>query len=211
MLCRRTANAGVLLNMDGVSILLDGVCREFPPYLGTPGDIRDSLYACPPDITAFTHGHPDHFDPDFAQAICSKTLRPTLGPEGFREACCEPVTVGGVCVSPIPSRHIGTVGKGIRHMSFLITGSKRVLFTGDAAPSAWAQTEPVDVLIAPFAYATTQSAWKTCAALADKVVLLHLPDPGNDPEHLWQAVRETAGLPHPKLVIPALGETIEIA
>ena len=36
MRVKRTANAGVLLELDGARILLDGVCGEIKPYLPTP-------------------------------------------------------------------------------------------------------------------------------------------------------------------------------
>ena len=62
---RRTANAGVLLTLDGVTILMDGVCREVKPYPVTPPEERDALSKCWPDVVAFTHSHPDHCDLSF--------------------------------------------------------------------------------------------------------------------------------------------------
>ena len=47
---RRTANAGVLLKLDGVSILMDGVCREVKPYPATPPEERALLSSCYPDV-----------------------------------------------------------------------------------------------------------------------------------------------------------------
>ena len=58
----RVSNAGVLLELDGVKILLDGFCTGHGPYLATPAHIRESLMTNPPDMLAFTHEHPDHFD-----------------------------------------------------------------------------------------------------------------------------------------------------
>ena len=40
---RRTANAGVLLKLDDVEILLDGVCQEVKPYLATPPAEKEKL------------------------------------------------------------------------------------------------------------------------------------------------------------------------
>ena len=39
----RTANAGILLKLDGKTILLDGVCREVKPYPATPPKLREQL------------------------------------------------------------------------------------------------------------------------------------------------------------------------
>ena len=39
----RTANAGGLLEMDGVRILLDGVSQAVGDYLATPPDILDQI------------------------------------------------------------------------------------------------------------------------------------------------------------------------
>lgn len=208
MQCRRTANAGVLLSLDGVNILLDGVCRQTQGYFGTPESEKEALYACPPDITAFTHGHLDHYDRSFAQTLYTRTLRSILGPEGLLKVgtVCEPVSVGGVTVTPIPSRHIGKAGQGVAHVSYLIQGRKRVLFTGDAAPIQFRQVQ-ADVLIAPYAYATTVSSWQLSAAIAPELVLLHLPRRDQDPGGLWKAVEQTTQIPGPRLHIPHISET----
>ena len=61
MLLQRVSNAGVLLQLDGVKLLLDGFCSAVGPYLATPVSIRDQLLADPADVLAFTHEHEDHF------------------------------------------------------------------------------------------------------------------------------------------------------
>ena len=211
MQCRRTANAGVLLTLDGVSILLDGVCRQSGAYYGTPEQERENLLDCMPDIVGFTHGHFDHFDRAFAQSYYKKSLRSILGPEGLLKdgLCTNPVTVGAVRVSPIPSRHIGKAGQGVSHVSFLIEGSQRILFTGDAAPTQW-KDMAVDVLIAPYAYATTGGSWKQSEAIARHLILLHLPQKQQDEYGLWDAVEATTRIPGPQLYIPQMGQTIYI-
>ena len=83
---------------------------------------------------------------------------------------------------------------------------------GDAAPLQWKDRSDLpkaDVLIAPFAYANTKTAWELSCSLAEKVVLLHLPQLGNDPYGLWQSVNNTAAGAS-NLYIPQIGETIEI-
>ena len=211
MQCRRTANAGVLLTIDGVSILLDGVCRQSGGYYGTDPQERDQLLACMPDVVGFTHGHFDHFDRSFAQQYYEMTLRSILGPEGLLKEglCTQPVQVGSVQITPIISRHIGKAGQGVNHVSFLIQGSQRILFTGDAAPSQWKDL-CVDVLIAPYAYATTPGSWKQSAAMAQHMILLHLPQREKDIYGLWEAVESTTQAPGPKLYIPQMGQTLSI-
>ena len=209
MQCRRTANAGVLLTLDGVNILLDGVCRQVGSYMATPDEQRRELLACMPDVVAFTHGHLDHFDRSYAHQYNQMTLRSILGPEGLLKEglCTDAVRVGNVTVTPIPTRHIGKAGEASSHVSYLICGSQRILFTGDATPSAFKDLQ-VDLLIAPYAYAATRAGWRAAGQLADRMILLHLPDPANDPDGLWQAVRTVTSAPGPALFIPAMGETL---
>ena len=120
----RTANAGVLMEIDGVSILLDGVCEQLPPYLGTPASIREKLLENMPNVVAFTHKHPDHYDEDYAKSYEDKTLRSVYGPESLPF-----LEVGGVEISAHKTRHIGKTD--IPHVSFVIKGSATVWFVGD--------------------------------------------------------------------------------
>lgn len=173
------------------------------------------------DLAAFTHAHPDHLDPDGAQeCLCAWGGPLVLGTRAVAEALSpwpvtvgERVSVGGVTVTPIPSRHIGAAYRTLEHSSLLIEGSRRLLFAGDAAPTQWegSSIRP-DVLFAPFAYAATPAAWRIVERLApERLVLLHLPTRDNDPEGLWQAVETTLfrcrDIP---VTIPDMGETLTI-
>lgn len=68
------SNAGVLLNLQGKKILIDGLCSEgFNLYSTTPDKIaEDILSGSPPydgiDLMLFTHHHGDHFDPELVAA-----------------------------------------------------------------------------------------------------------------------------------------------
>ncbi len=201
----RTANAGILVKMDGVSVLLDGVCEELPPYLGTPPSIRQALTIDFPDVVAFTHQHADHYDAAYAQEYASHTLRPVYGPEW---TCFEQ---DNVHMQAIPTRHIGKAD--VPHVSFVLSGSRCVWFAGDASPLVWRDIEGLptpDVLIVPYAYAITAAAWKTTRALGAKdVILLHLPPRDNDPYGLWNAVESTTQMDG-CLHIPQIGETIAL-
>ena len=213
MILSRVSNAGVLLELDGTKILLDGFCGTVEPYLATPAHIRDRLLADPADMLAFTHDHPDHFDGALVEQYRKQTLRPVLGPENLPFGTTfKGVALGGVSILPVKSRHIGKEYFHVPHVSFDIEGSKSVWFLGDAVPSQWHNVDrKADVIIAPFAYALSDSAWRMTCQLADTVVLVHMPLRENDPAQLWPQVEEVTGKNCPvQLYIPAIGETIEI-
>lgn len=190
----RTANAGVLLKLDGISFLLDGICREVKPYPATPLEERGRLMEQWPDIVAFTHMHKDHYDPAYAVAYTQRTGRVILGPRQIHGSM-ESVTAGIVTITPVPSRHIGTAGKTVEHASFVIRGSSCVWFLGDSAPIQWRNRQDLprpDVLIVPYAYANTPAAWQLTQSLgAREIILLHMPEKAQDTIGLWNAVKST--------------------
>lgn len=202
---RRTANAGVLLTLDDVHILLDGVCEEVKPYLATLPQEREKLSAPWPDIVAFTHAHEDHFDGSYAWAYSHAT---------GREVVSQKISVGQVTVTPVFTRHMGHWGLTTPHQSFAIEGSQRIWFLGDASPSQMKQFssfEKPDVLMVPYPYISTDMALKVLKNyLPCKIVLLHLPVQDDDPDDIWQTV--APGLEQLKqyLYLPALGETIHL-
>lgn len=200
----RTCNAGILLELDGISILLDGVCGELDPYLPIPEKLRQQLTERFPDALAFTHRHKDHYDEAYAEAYQKATLRPVFEPESSLYG-----QVGNVKLQGVPTRHIGRVD--IPHAGFIIEGSKTLWFTGDASPMSWKRVEGLpkpDVAVIPYAFAITESAWRTVKSWgAEKIVLLHLPNPQNDPHGLWQMV-EAVAVGDPQLLIPEIGEIL---
>ena len=202
---RRTANAGVLLELDGVRILLDGVCREVVPYPATPEHIRAMLLENPPDVMAVTHHHPDHYDPAFTAEYEKITNQKAVDPTCVGSA----VQYGDVRILPVASRHIGKFD--CPHASFVIEGSHCVWFMGDASPNQWKNRTDLpkpDVIIAPFAYAATDAAWKiTCSFKPKAIVLVHLPEREKDTFGLWTAVEKTIG---ESVFIPEMEEFIKI-
>ena len=207
---RRTANAGVLLKLDGVTILMDGVCREVKPYPATPPEVKAELLANMPDAVAFTHAHKDHYDPGFAAEALRKN-GVIFGPAACNGSM-ESGKVGPVRITPLESRHIGIAGKDTQHASFIIEGSTCIWFTGDASPSQWGRkTLPKpDVLIVPYAYCNTPATWSATRSLGAKViVLLHMPPRLDDAVGLWAAVENTVG-ESDDLRILAMNETLEI-
>lgn len=210
---RRTANAGVLLKLDGVTILLDGVCREVEPYPATPPEERALICACFPHVVCFTHAHKDHFDPTFAKRYQEQTGRVILGPEDL-PGCRSSMQAHrweGVTVTPIPSRHIGIAGKTVSHASFVIEGRKCLWFLGDSSPLLWKDRQDLprpDVLLVPYAYTTTPTGWAVVRSLQPQsVILLHMPERARDTIGLWDATERTVGQLS-DLYIPAMGEKI---
>ena len=212
---RRTANAGVLLTLDDVKILLDGVCRAVDPYPATPAEIAEELIACPPDAVFFTHCHEDHFAPDYCREIC----KPIYGTQQVDDELSDGVntektaTVGKVRVHAVPTRHMGHYGKTTQHQSYVVEGSQCVWFLGDASPmelNKLASFPKPDVLIIPYPYISTEAALKTVEAyLPCKIVLLHLPLDKNDSQGIWQSAK--SGMEHLKahLYVPEMGETLK--
>ncbi len=208
---QRTANAGVLLKMDGVSILLDGLADSVEGYIPTPETIATQLLVNPPDLLAFTHGHADHCSEALLLPYRKQNLRPILGPESLYLGA---VRVGAVTITPVASRHLGKVEPGLQHVSYIVQGSRCLWFTGDASPMQWKNRMDLpkpDILIAPYAYANTKSAWELSCQLAEKLVLLHLPERSCDPYGLWASVENVvAGERDGKLWIPEVGRNMQI-
>lgn len=207
---QRTANAGVLLTMDGVSILLDGLADRVENYLPTPAEMVEKLMENPPDVLVFTHYHKDHCSDALLLTYRKQNLRPILGPELLLKGA---VRMGDVTITPIASRHLGRVEPDLQHVSYIIEGSQCVWFMGDAAPMQWKDRSDLprpDLLIGPYAYANTKSAWELTKRLTDQVMLLHLPSRQEDPYGLWNSVEQTVANREIPLWIPQIGEKITI-
>ncbi len=202
---RLTANAGVLIEMDGIRILLDGVCEETEHYLGTPDDIKEELTEVIPDAVGFTHRHSDHYDESYANLYKSKTLRPILGSE------CSDFRVGDVRLNAISTRHLGK--SDVEHFSFIIEGSHRIVFMGDASPSELirlADFSSPDLIIVPFAFLNTEAAFRKLKTFGSKNILaVHMPDPKNDPYGIWESVENTTKEEN-VLYFTKIGDTITL-
>lgn len=65
-----------------------------------------------------------------------------------------------------------------------------------------------DVLLVPYAYATTPAAWNLTKSLGAKmVVMLHLPERHLDEIGLWNAIEATVGQ-ESSMLFPAMNETL---
>ena len=210
---RRTANAGCLLTLDHVKILLDGVCREEYPYLATPPAERAFLSAARPDAIAFTHAHRDHFDPQFDYPGGVPILGTAEISAAFpgHKVVSEALRVGNVSVTPVLTRHMGKASME-GHFSFVLQGSKCVWFMGDASPlalDAMKEFPGPDVLIAPYPYASSPAAIRKVHMIhPDRIVLVHLPLKERDPEGLWPSVASAASQLQIPMIIPDMGQSL---
>ena len=210
---KRTANAGVLLKMDGKQILMDGVCQEVKPYLATAPHVREALLQQRPDALLFTHCHEDHYDAAFVSEYLQIAAGPVLGPADIPFCSEKKLELDGIRITQIPSRHVGKYDQ-VGHVSFILEGSQCVWFLGDASPLQWkghtALPKP-DVLIAPYAYGMG-NGWDIVKLLgAQKLVLVHLPERNTDPYGLWDAVEASAGQRgNIELYIPEMEQTLSV-
>lgn len=199
MIIKRTANAGVLIKTENISILLDGVCEELLPYEETPYDIKEELKLAPPHIIAFSHRHKDHYSREFVKKVNIPVITPESEKKDFSE----------YGFYSVETRHIGK--NDVEHQSFVFEGEKCVWFMGDASPvflEKMKEFKKPDVLIVPYAYAITKSAWdRTLGLGAEKIILLHMPKREMDEMKLWKMV-ESVTEESENLIIPKLKEEI---
>ena len=204
---RRTANAGVLLTIDDVTILLDGVCRQVLSYLPTPQAELQRLSETLPDAVAFTHHHPDHYDPSFAKVYEDATGRRILPTSHVS-------FVGNVRIDAIPTRHMGKTDPNLQHVSFVLQGSRCVWFLGDAAPQQLkllSEYPRPDVLIVPFPYLATDVSVKQIETyLPCQIVLVHMPAKANDPDGIWEMVAPAMRKLGQWIRCPEIGENLTL-
>lgn len=157
------ANAGVLLEMHGKKILIDGLCKSKPPiYKNPPAAISEQIIrGLPPfdniDIMLFTHHHSDHFDPISASEFSKHNANTTIisTPEVISEIknhsseanvpnlielnpaphCREKISVNGVNIQAISMIHDGKEYADVQNLAYLLEkNGTKVLHTGDAGP-----------------------------------------------------------------------------
>lgn len=216
MILKRTANAGILLALDGVKVLFDGVSREGTAYPATSVEEQNAQILEKPDALCFSHIHPDHYDREFAMRYKHTVGGQIIGPvDNELDAVMHLTQVGTVRITPIETRHIGKVGINVPHTSFIVEGTSCVWFLGDAAVLQWKNRKELpkpDVLIVPFAYATTATSWEITKNLGAKhIVIVHMPDKDNDPYQLWESVKTTVNNQDAvEIWIPDIGESKEL-
>ena len=123
-------------------------------------------------------------------------------------------SAGKVRITSVPTRHMGHYGKTTEHQSFVLEGSQTVWFLGDASPlelKKFASLPKPDVLMIPYPYISSPASVKMVQSLLPcKIVLLHMPLRGNDPEGIWQSVEDAMERLKAYLYVPQMGEILNI-
>jgi L-ascorbate metabolism protein UlaG (beta-lactamase superfamily) len=161
---RYVANAGVLVTIGNVRVLIDAPIRDgIAPYATSSAAERERLErALPPydgiDAVLITHWHEDHFSPEAVAAHLAKNRRAVVvsSPEviervravgtGVSDARLRAIlpqpgasqlaTIGGLPIRVLRLRHNPARRLPEQHVGFLIGNGPTVLHTGDADPQA---------------------------------------------------------------------------
>ncbi|MDF2889827.1 MAG: hypothetical protein K0R80_194 [Clostridia bacterium] len=156
------ANAGVLINIDGKKVLIDGLNNAaYPLYKSTPLEISKQITeGISPfdhiDVMLITHNHSDHFDVEsvvrflnnnsdaavistneVVSAIkkqISDFLEERLIEIPLENKCEKRIQVKGIDIVAFSLAHDGIEHTEVHNLAFLIDGSKKVLHLGDGAP-----------------------------------------------------------------------------
>jgi L-ascorbate metabolism protein UlaG (beta-lactamase superfamily) len=157
------ANAGVLINMNGKKILIDGLNNaNHALYKSTPIEISEQIIGgIPPfdniDVMLITHNHSDHFDVEGVTRFLEKnsdtfvistheiisTIRNHISYiEETRLIGLQPkfkyeerIQIKGIDIVAISLVHDGSEYAEVSNLAFLIDSTKKVLHLGDGAPT----------------------------------------------------------------------------
>ena len=138
-----TVNSGVYLQGGGAALLVDGIHRgEKVAFSPMPDRLKEMLRARTSpfahlDGLLFTHGHPDHFDPEELREM--KLDLPVYGPEvedALSRTVLPGVTqvfIGRASILALDTVHAGADFAQVPHRSYLIhTGDGWTFVAGDA-------------------------------------------------------------------------------
>ena len=217
------SNCGIQIEMDDIVIWADPFCKmDNGLWVNTSPEIKAAMesYEAPlrkPDLLLLTHNHEDHYNREFTgnllmkdpkllciapRLICEDLIQNGYAGIGGQMLLAEEVFGRVICryrselsVEVARTRHIGDELFQTEHYSYCISGSKRVIFAGDAEPvgenyMSFTENGPIDVLAAPFAYITRNKyrKWIYKMIRPGKLVLVHMPDPKKDEYHFTDLV-----------------------
>jgi L-ascorbate metabolism protein UlaG (beta-lactamase superfamily) len=156
------ANAGVLVNIDGKKVLIDGLNNaKYPLYKSTPIEISKKITeGIPPfdhiDVMLVTHNHSDHFDVESVAGFLNKnpdvvvisndeiitaikkhifdSVETRLIAIQPEHPCKKRIQFKGIDIVAFSLAHDGKEHTEVHNLAFLIDGSKKVLHLGDGAP-----------------------------------------------------------------------------
>lgn len=199
------ANAGVMIDLQGKKILIDGLCNpKLPIYKNTPDDIKKRIIQGRSpfnniDVILFTHHHTDHFDPiSTAEFIKYNPNTPVVSTKevisrikNIEESTLleldpalgstEKISVQGIKISAIPMLHEGKEYINVKNLAYQIeVEGTRILHVGDAKSvkeNFDCLDNEIDILIAPFPFVGLPSARQVIEKYINpkKIAAVHLP------------------------------------
>jgi len=153
------ANAGVLVEYQGTTLLLDSIYGLEAHYFSDlkPGVWEQMLRGGSPfghiDYLLFTHDHPDHFSPEMTmEFLRTRVVKGVFLPDSpiLRESGLEAFLTQrkipfaylpqagscsvkpGITIRGISTRHLDKKFQDVQHLCYLLTfGEKHLLFTAD--------------------------------------------------------------------------------
>lgn len=149
------ANAGIVLEYNGCTLLLDGIYQDDPhDFSNLPPHAWDCVSHY--DYLLFTHAHPDHFSPELtlhflqkysvrgvllpaSHAFCWETLFPYIEKKQIPYLALDgdtpPMNIrvnSDISIRVLPTAHLDKHYRDVNHFCYLITcGGRSILFTGD--------------------------------------------------------------------------------
>ena len=209
-----TVNAGLYLWDGHTGLLVDGLHRGtatgfsvMPEKLRIDMDARTGIFSHL-DVLLFTHTHRDHFDAGALQAAQARMPEvhvycsdPAFCCGAYRAAEGKIVCpgLGRIRVAAISTAHIGPLGKGRPHESFLITaGENTILIAGDGRldePLARCLRQHMPRRLSALFVGMYQLHMPECqafirAVVPEQVLLYHLPFPEDDVYHYWLQAKQ---------------------
>ncbi|WP_411337334.1 MBL fold metallo-hydrolase [Ruminococcus gauvreauii] len=149
------ANAGIVLEYNGCTLLLDGIYQDDPhDFSNLPPHAWDCVSHY--DYLLFTHAHSDHFSPELtyhflqkysvrgvllpaSHAFCCETLFPYIEKKQIPYLALDgdtpPMNIrvnSDISIRVLPTAHLDKHYRDVNHFCYLITcGGRSLLFTGD--------------------------------------------------------------------------------
>jgi len=210
----RVSNCGILLEIGTRNYLIDAFnTDEVHPYYATdPVIYHELMDAEDENYLVFTHAHPDHFNAVMTMEYLNhhnKTM--VVGPEPVLEklSICgisRSRMIAAESLPMVPSReisafktlHIGAPYRHVVHYSYYISGEQNLLFVGDATPikdnyrEFCAFSPRLNVLASNYAHIIGSGSRMLELLNPEHTVVLHLPDPHGDENHLIEMTDDAA-------------------
>ena len=202
--------------MDGYTVLIDPFNGAgHAPYRGISHHVWQRELSRGADLLLYTHLHDDHFDPVMTATYLSahpetRLLLPRegrraleragacLGSALFLEGPQVSLDLPGLTMTAYATRHIGCAPGQVPHYSFLLSGTRVVLDTGDATPSASnfraMPKRPLDLAVCTPLFLLGPSARQLLDQVLDVrlAAVVHMPDLALDAEGMGISARQAA-------------------